>query len=306
MSEFGFSWNGRNFDPFRKKDIPRSLRERAAWFLQQDILDSRFRRNQIKSILKQMSLKDNQLIAMTFNSKFSILFRNWAASALKHGIEVHDRCIAFPMDDESAEIAQQEGFRICYNPDSEILRSTGESMRYGDSEFARHMFYQNAVIHDLLECGLNLLFQDVDLVWFKDPLPLLLQHPEHAQFMFDGENPRHRPHHANTGFMYLRNTLTTRNFWEIIYKRTEQVFAYRSQQEPLNKVLGLIDRRGFKIRILDEEGFANGHLFNIECGKRNLPVAPYVIHCSWTGQLEAKYIKYKQQGIWYLDDNPLD
>jgi len=193
VPEFGFSWNELNFDPFKKNDISQSLREQAAWLLDQDKSDSQFRKNQIRSILKSMSLRDNQLIAMTFNSKFYLLFRNWAASALKHGIEVHDRCIVFPMDDESAEMAQREGFRICYDADSEVIRSTGESRMYGDSEFARHMFYQNAVIRDLLECGVDLLFQDVDVVWLKDPLPRLRQHSEHAQFMFDGDNYRHRP-----------------------------------------------------------------------------------------------------------------
>ena len=304
MPEFGFSWNESNFDPFKENDISQSLREQAAWFLEQDKLDSKFRKNQIKSILKRMPLKDNQLIAMTFNSKFSLLFLNWAASALKYGIDVHDRCIVFPMDDESAGMAQREGFSICYNRDSEILRSTGEANNYGDSEFARHMFYQNAVIRDLLECGVDLLFQDVDVVWRKDPLPLLLQHPDHVQFMFDGENRRHRPLHANTGFMYFRNEPVTRDFWEIIYNRAEQMFAYGSQQEPLNKVLGLIDRRGFKVRILEEADFANGHLMNIVTERNRLPVDPYVIHCSWTGQLDEKYRKYTQQGIWYLDDAP--
>ena len=118
VPEFGFSWNESNFDPFKENDISQSLREQAAWFLEQDKLDSKFRKNQIKSILKRMPLKDNQLIAMTFNSKFSLLFLNWAASALKYGIDVHDRCIVFPMDDESAGMAQREGFSICYNRDS--------------------------------------------------------------------------------------------------------------------------------------------------------------------------------------------
>jgi hypothetical protein len=57
--------------------------------------------------------------------------------------------------------------------------------------------------------------------------------------------------------------------------------------------------RGLKLDILPEADFANGHLFTNRDVSR-LPPDPYVIHCSWTRNLEHKMEKYRLARLWYL------
>ena len=53
-------------------------------------------------------------------------------------------------------------------------RSDGVSIEsaakvFGDVTFKRVVFWKNAVVHDVLQMGFNVLFQDVDIVWKQDP-----------------------------------------------------------------------------------------------------------------------------------------
>lgn len=79
--------------------------------------------------------------------------------------------------------------------------------------------------------GINILFQDVDLVWFRDPMPYFKEyaaaawersnlsgsHPE-AFFSDDGQRSlRYSPFFANSGFYYLLGTPKSASFaWSIM------------------------------------------------------------------------------------------
>jgi len=79
--------------------------------------------------------------------------------------------------------------------------------------------------------GINILFQDVDLVWFRNPMPYFKEyaaaawersnlsgsHPE-AFFSDDGQRSlRYSPFFANSGFYYLLGTPKSAAFaWSIM------------------------------------------------------------------------------------------
>ena len=79
------------------------------------------------------------------------------------------------------------------------------------------MWYKAFSIFLLLRMNINVLFQDVDLVWFKDPFPFfreeILKSKEKAKitgsdvegfFSDDGQRSlRYAPFYANSGFYYL-------------------------------------------------------------------------------------------------------
>jgi len=93
------------FDPFHERNICKETLAAAASFHTENDREAGRRRIHLNSLLQRMPLKRNQLIAMTFDSKYSLLFKNWIASVDYHGISVRERCIVFPMDEESTEIA---------------------------------------------------------------------------------------------------------------------------------------------------------------------------------------------------------
>jgi hypothetical protein len=297
-----FTWKGHRLYAFPYKAISRQSQENARWFFDQNERDKPRRLRRIREILDSMGADSGPPVIMTFNSGFSSMFLNWVASCDANEISVRDRAIIFAMDKECRDIAENHGFSVCYDEDSELLKTTGTAKWFGDTDFKRHMFFQNAVIQDMLELGCDFLFQDADIVWLKNPFEYFEEGSVYdMEFMFDGINSFHAPLHANTGFIYFRNRPATRDFWKIIYDNYDRIDKIGSQQSVLNKYLGLVNDRGLKINILQESLFANGHLFySVPERTCRLPDNPMVIHCSWTSNVEQKIEKYKLNDLWFI------
>jgi hypothetical protein len=246
--------------------------------------------------------KNHTVLLMTLNRGYSEILLNWVASCDRHGIEVRSWTLIIAVDSETASQFEQLGFAVYCEENSYGVQETEAAKSFGDSTFTQMMFPKTAAVQDLLNLGYDVLFQDVDLVWMKDPVEYLF-HPDRreidAQFMYDGPNQFYQPLHANTGFFLLRNTTATRKFWNLVCKHFDKVFYLQSQQRVVNAVLVSRYFRGLSLDILPPEDFANGHLFSIDSDSK-LPPDPYVIHCSWTQNIEHKVKKYKLANLWYL------
>ncbi|MCK5359775.1 MAG: hypothetical protein KAJ95_04070 [Gammaproteobacteria bacterium] len=300
----GMFWINESFNPFSDMTFSDHVREQSSWYYQQDEIDSPVRRNQIKSIINNLDLEGRAVVIMAFNSGFSSLFINWVRSCELNKLVVRERAIIFAMDEESKDIAENEGFHVCYDKNSRVLSEIGQSERYGDGEFKKHMFFQNSIIRDMLAMDCEFLFQDVDLVWRASPFEYFENNEsQDIEFMYDGHNPRHGPLCANTGFMYFRPHQSTISFWEIIYHNYDRVIQYSSQQQPLNKYLGVLQNKALNINILPQDIFSNGHLFGPDPEKNYLTEKAKVIHCSWTLNLEQKLRKYKNNKLWFVTDD---
>jgi hypothetical protein len=242
------------------------------------------------------------VLALTLNRGFSDLLLNWVESCDRHGIEVRSWTLIAAMDEETAQQFESLGFTVYLSSPAYGCPGPEPAEVFGDRIFKDMMFPKTAVVQDLLSIGHDVLFQDVDVIWKKDPGDFLLQ-PERqvldAQFMYDGPNPLYAPLHANSGFFFLRNNKRSRIFWQLAFDHFDKVYAYGGQQRHVNMLLVSRYFRGLKLDILPEADFANGHLFTNRDVSR-LPPDPYVIHCSWTRNLEHKMEKYRLARLWYL------
>jgi len=78
------------------------------------------------------------------------------------------------------------------------------------------MFAKVVCVQLITLLGYDLLFQDVDVVWYKDPLPFFHNNTSpisHFDIYFqdDGAHSlRYAPFSANSGFYYVRNNDRTR------------------------------------------------------------------------------------------------
>ena len=90
---------------------------------------------------------------------------------------------------------------------------------YLDRVFVDMMWYKAFSVYLLLRLKVNVLFQDADLVWFKDPFPyfhnygkdefgnVVIPGSDHIEAFFsdDGQRSlRYSPFYANSGFYYLK------------------------------------------------------------------------------------------------------
>jgi hypothetical protein len=246
--------------------------------------------------------RDRTVLAMTLNRGFTDLLLNWVESCDRHHLEIRSWTLIAAMDKETAELFERQGFTVFVPVPDYGSPDPRAANRYGDVIFSSMMFPKTALVQDLLCLGYDVLFQDVDVVWRKDPCDFLL-HPDRrmldAQFMYDGPNGFYAPLHANSGFFHLRNTPRSRAFWQVVHDNLDKVLSYGSQQRVVNMTLVHHYFQGLRLDVLPEAEFANGHLFTNRNVSR-LPTDPYVIHNSWTDNLEHKMEKYRLAGIWYL------
>ena len=105
------------------------------------------------------------------------------------------------------------------------------SSDYLDKVFVDMMWYKAIALFLIIRLDINVLFQDVDLVWFKDPFPYFANYIEEQKekaeltgsavegfFSDDGQRSlRYAPFYANSGFYYL---IGERMIFLLRFKRT--------------------------------------------------------------------------------------
>ena len=145
-----------------------------------------------------------------------------------------------------------------------------------------------------LNAGFHVLFQDADLVWFRDPIPFLLSLEADAAFMDDGaRSGRFDPFYANSGFYFLRYNRHNVYLMERMSRSAGEMSYTHSHQGVLTKyLLEAHHLTGLKITLLSQLDFPSGKLFHhnktymkeLRAHKR----VPYVFHMCWTANSKDK------------------
>lgn len=73
---------------------------------------------------------------------------------------------------------------------------------YLDNTFSRMMWYKMVCVYIAIAAGYDVLFQDVDLIWLKDPISVLRDMPADMMFMDDGaRTPRYTPFYGKKSYL---------------------------------------------------------------------------------------------------------
>ena len=247
------------------------------------------------------------LLVMTFNAPYAQLFENWHRSCRQHDIDVRSCTVVFPMDDEAEAVAGQLGYATFFDPESYGSYERSAAVKFGDRQWIDCLFMKNAVMGDMLATGVDVLFQDVDVIWRRSPLPYLSAKAdlERWDFMFQkgGLNSKFQPLYYNTGFVYARSNEFSRLTWECVLDNQRYCYVYRSQQAPVNIIMNTFRERGLRTCALEESLFVNGHLVPAEPKPDAGELHPqaFVIHFNWTDGFAVKLDRLRDNGLWYLD-----
>lgn len=242
------------------------------------------------------------MVMMLCNQRYLPLLNNWVASCERRGIEPRERTVVSALDNATLEAARDLGLRSVPADPSRTDDLPG-SETYGDRGFASLMLYKTLAVVDALTVAPRVLFQDVDLIWLRDPVADLDQRPAaDLHFMFDGENPGHEPLFLNSGFFLASSTDVTRAVFDTLLHNSAYVLAHRSQQAPLNQILGhFLMHNVVDVAVLPESLYLNGHLFNMKSGlapaAREWARDGIVVHYSWTGTMPEKLAKLQRFGL---------
>ena len=264
------------------------------------------RRKHLELIYNQLGRPDN-IIVMMLCRNFLAFFENWLQSCQSHNIDPLDKLIVFCFDGYTDKRLNELGVKhYFFNP--EYYAPAGKSVVFGDEWFRSTILYKNAVISDALTLGASVLFQDADLIWFKDPFIYLKETHEYydIQIMYDGPNINGRPIYGNTGFIYLKSNPVTKALMETALRNSASILHAGQQQFIFMKLLNyFLCQQLIRLHILPEHLFLNGHLFDLKSGihaaARHWKTEGIVLHYSWTSNRQEKIQKLNKFEINYTN-----
>ena len=172
-------------------------------------------------------------------------------------------------------------------------------------------------VHLVNMLGYDLLFQDVDVVWYKDPIPFFhnkeLAGDYDLYFQDDGaRTARYFPYSPNSGFYYVVHNDRTEYLFSLFARMGDLIQQSGSHQSALN---GLISEfaswRGLRVKVYARDS-KPGHLFpggfhyhQRKSFMRELVKAKdsaYIFHMSWTKNKDNKVKFLQQMEDWYVKD----
>ena len=307
----GDAGNGRkSYKPPRQEDI------RATFDMLKTYLSSL---NDVLAELKPIAekvAKDNTIIVMTCNFGQSELLMNFVCSANARGFDLSN-VLVFVTDTETKEIAEGLGLEIFFDEKNSEKIPSDAAQRYGDQRFVAMMFAKVVCVQLISLLGYDLLFQDVDVVWYKDPLPFFhdkmspISHFD-VYFQDDGAHSlRYAPFSANSGFYYARNNDRTRYLFTSLLYAQDIIRRTESHQQALIALLNEHSSLfGLKVKVLnrDEEDFPGGwhfHHSGMSSMMRDMvsgETKPFIFHMSWTNNKVNKVKFLQQMGDWHVDE----
>jgi Nucleotide-diphospho-sugar transferase len=188
--------------------------------------------------------------------------------------------------------------------------------RYGDAKFVAMMMAKVICVQLVSMLGFDFLFQDVDIVWYKNPLDYFhdttLPAYNYDVFFQDdgGHSIRYAPYSANSGFYFVRYNKRTRHFFTSLLMAGDLVLKTDSHQQALIATLNEhVSLYGLKVKVLsrDMEEFPGGYQFHQKSKKYMKEffagnVSPIIFHMSWTLNKNNKLLFFRQMGEWYVED----
>mmetsp|Transcript_23881 Transcript_23881/g.24340 ORF Transcript_23881/g.24340 Transcript_23881/m.24340 type:complete len:235 (+) Transcript_23881:648-1352(+) len=169
----------------------------------------------------------------------------------------------------------------------------------------------------LIRMGFDVLFQDVDIVWYKDPVPFF-QSSSSGMSDFDvilqddgARSLRYAPFFGNSGFYFIRRNPKTHHLFSTLLYHGSEIVAWQSHQQVLGTLLTEhASLFGLRVKVLEGQGFPGGYHYHRDPNLMRKIVQgkfiPYLFHMSWTKSKENKVLFMQQMGLWYIRDQCLN
>ncbi|PSC76256.1 glycosyltransferase family 77 isoform A [Micractinium conductrix] len=253
---------------------------------------------------------------------FGMNWRHWVEKA---GIDYF--IIAATDAPTSARLAEQGD--PCFERIDEESQKLG--LEWGQEGWRRMTWNKVFLLDALIDWGFNLVISDLDVAWFKDPMPLFTQHP-HADLLFshDGTSSWNEPGDAgleaagsphsnyNTGVYLIRNNAATQE-WAHAFAKSfskctshEQPCAYELMRigatlgspHPSTtpgeqaRITSIWDNKLW-MGILPASIAMNAHTLFLQRLHEVKGVEPYVVHMTWTyNGIPGKRSRLRDLGLW--------
>jgi hypothetical protein len=270
------------------------------------------------AVLKPIAVQ-NTVIVMVCNKGQANMLLNFVCSAKARGLSL-EHVVIFATDSETAAIAKSLGLAT-FLDEHNFARLPKTSADYGGYTFTDMMWAKVVSAHLVSTLGYNMLFQDLDIVWHRDPLEYFHKlsgttdvNADDGEwdmyFQDDGaRSARFAPFGANSGFYYARHNDRTRELFNARLFTGNQIQRARSDQSVFDALLEeQASRFGLRVKTLSEDDFPGGRYAEekskVEYMKQLYrgEVTPWIFHMNWTLDTKEKLKKMSQTGLWYVRD----
>lgn len=253
-----------------------------------------------------------QLLVMVANEGVIDLLLNFLCSLEPFGKEIDWSSIVVFVGNSALEsTVEHMGVKAFFHPALGAM-PTHAAGYYMDKTFSRMMWFKTVSQYLALTSGFDVLFQDVDLVWLKNPWHLFTSIEGDILFMDDGaRTPRYTPYYTNSGFYLLRYNTRTVYFQEKMLKcgPSEIGFTHSHQSVLIRHLSEAAEVVGLRSVLLDQEEFVSGQLYH-ENKKKMKEIQlqsyrPAVFHMCWTDNRASKLLYLKEMKLWFVSSTDL-
>jgi len=302
-----YAENGRqNFVAPSENDLNQNWKILSDYFNNLDSVKA-----ELEPLAKKIA-KNNAIIVLTCNFGQSELLMNFACSARARGFDLSN-VLVFATDIETKELAESLGINAFFDKWNFRDMPKKGAQRYGDKIFSKMMVAKTLCVQLINMLGYDLIFQDVDIVWWRNPLEYFENHSKDGYDMYfqdDGARTlRYAPLSANSGFYFVRSNPKTRYLFTSLLYSGDAIFQSHSHQQVLiarmNEHISLFNLR-VKVMSREEHWFPGGFHYH---RKKNFmkdviqdKVHPYIFHMSWTTNKDYKLKFFQQMGEWFVNE----
>ena len=267
---------------------------------------------QFRKILGSAYGKDGTrrtVIVMVANEGVIDLVLNFLCSCREKAANIDiSSIVVFLGQPEYVTLINKMGARGIYNQYlSKIPKKAAGN--YGDNTFGKLMWLKTTSVYIALTAGFDVIFQDADVVWLRDPVPYLQRVVRDVAFMDDGaRTPRFTPYFVNSGFYYFKNTPKVKYLMERMLKSGPgEISVSHSHQSVLIRYLTEAhDLYGMDVNVLSSTSFPSGAMYHQNksfiARIKKYQEEPFVFHMCWTANREDKVKYLKDLGMWYLPE----
>jgi hypothetical protein len=266
----------------------------------------------LESKAKELNNAGKTLIITVSNNGHSDLLQNFVcACQAKNHLDITN-FIVFCTDQEALKKATSIGLTAIYHQDLFGVLPESEAENFGDATFTAIVYAKVVVAHLVSVMGYSFLYQDLDIIWYRDPFSYFTMHNmlEKADLLVQddgGRTPNYAPYYANSGFFFAKNNPRTKYFFQQLLYNAGYIIPWVSDQAVFNAILPeAVSLAGLDVQTLGYHDFPGGLTYqhpdyyqfmkDIALQKHT----PIIYHMHWTTNKEQKIEQMKQMGMWYL------
>ncbi|CAN8275725.1 unnamed protein product [Cochlearia groenlandica] len=270
----------------------------------------------LESLLRLVADTNRTVVLSVAGYSYKDMLMSWVCGLRRLAVTNFLVCA---LDEETYRFAVLQGLPVFYDPYAPKNISF-DDCHFGSKCFQKVTKVKSRTVLKILKMGYNVLLSDVDVYWFKSPLPMLQSFgPYVLAAQSDEYNikaPINRPRRLNSGFYFAHSDKRTISAMEKVVSHAST--SGLSEQPSFYDTLcgeGGIYRVGqdkciepktkLTVHFLDRDLFPNGAYHDLwlkkdvrgECAKRGC----FVLHNNWISGRLKKLERQMMKGLWDYD-----